>query len=423
MFIGVALPNISPELLITSGILATATAAAMQLKALPGKLFTKLKSRCMYTAKIYQYDELFYMFEEWLYKHHTSMYRNVEAMVGDPQYLQGVKTWNADNEQGIKYFQEANVVLVKYNGKRLIVDKNKQKVDKPTSMKDQFFRSYTVSGLFAKQVIDELFKEAKREYEDRRKEVAISVYAPASFGDWEHVTDIGFKKLDSVILNKDLKRKIISDIDEFTKSKSWYESLGIPYRRAYCFHGLPGNGKTSLAKAIASHTERDIYTIQINSMDGDTALRRAFSHVKEDSILLIEDIDKAYSGRDAKDHKVSFSTLLNCLDGVLSKEGIITIITTNHLDQLDPALIRAGRTDMIEEILNPGLQEVNEYVNRFFAPPENCEILVAVPNRSLSMSTIQEICIQNKKDPIAAVNEMLRRYNENENIVPVENNK
>lgn len=74
------------------------------------------------------------------------------------------------------------------------------------------------------------------------------------------------------------------------------------------------------------------------------------------SIIAIEDIDsnEATKHRDApKTEKISLSNIsdiLNSIDGVYSKHGCILIITTNHIDRLDPALIRSGRIDLKLEI-------------------------------------------------------------------------
>ena len=61
------------------------------------------------------------------------------------------------------------------------------------------------------------------------------------------------------------------------------------------------------------------------------------------SIILLEDIDAAFVHREAGDHggsNVTFSGLLNTLDGVASSEERLIFMTTNHLERLDPALIR-----------------------------------------------------------------------------------
>ena len=69
------------------------------------------------------------------------------------------------------------------------------------------------------------------------------------------------------------------------------------------------------------------------------------------SIILLEDIDGIFKGRESVQEtrenrsQVTFSGLLNALDGVRSQEGRILIMTTNHRENLDPALMRPGRAD------------------------------------------------------------------------------
>ena len=70
------------------------------------------------------------------------------------------------------------------------------------------------------------------------------------------------------------------------------------------------------------------------------------------SLLLIEDVDAFFQQRDAVNSqvKLSFSGFLNALDGVATQEGTVLFMTTNHKEQLDPALIRAGRIDQQVEL-------------------------------------------------------------------------
>jgi len=90
--------------------------------------------------------------------------------------------------------------------------------------------------------------------------------------------------------------------------------------------------------------------------------------------------------------KISFSALLNCMDGAFSKYGIITIMTTNHADRIDDALIREGRIDMKIKIDNPEKEMVEEYLTMFYGKEAK---LVEYEN-TISMSKIQEVCLQNK---------------------------
>lgn len=69
--------------------------------------------------------------------------------------------------------------------------------------------------------------------------------------------------------------------------------------------------------------------------------------------LCIISVKSAYEGL----NRVTFSGLLNCLDGVASTEARILFMTTNYLDRLDPALVRPGRVDVKEYI---GMQKNNK---------------------------------------------------------------
>jgi chaperone BCS1 len=106
--------------------------------------------------------------------------------------------------------------------------------------------------------------------------------------------------------------------------------------------------------------------------------------------MLMEDVDAVFAKREAKE-KVSFSALLNCLDGIFYREGIITILTTNHPENLDSALTRDGRVDMQVEFTNPQEKEVKEYVSLFYGTEMNGEIYKG----SDSMAAIQNLCLKN----------------------------
>jgi chaperone BCS1 len=87
----------------------------------------------------------------------------------------------------------------------------------------------------------------------------------------------------------------------------------------------------------------------------DDKLNHLLGLVPERSIVLLEDVDSAFnrreqSGEDGFKGSVTFSGLLNALDGVASSEERVIFMTTNHHERLDPALIRPGRVDLHEMI-------------------------------------------------------------------------
>lgn len=154
-----------------------------------------------------------------------------------------------------------------------------------------------------------------------------------------------FKVRDVVLPNNEFQ-KLKQDIQFFLENQEWYEETQVPWRRGYLLEGLHGAGKGTTVQAIATHFNLDVYVINLSEMTDDR-FRDAVSGIPEKAILLLEDIDCAIlEGRKTEENTgLSFSGLLNVLDGICVPEGRVTFMTTNHKDKLDPALIRPGRVD------------------------------------------------------------------------------
>lgn len=69
-------------------------------------------------------------------------------------------------------------------------------------------------------------------------------------------------------------------------------------------------------------------------------------------------------------NRVTFSGLLNSLDGVASTEARIVFMTTNYIDRLDPALIRPGRVDVKEFVGHCTRYQLENMYRRFYNGPE-----------------------------------------------------
>src|SRR5690606_38276676 len=70
-------------------------------------------------------------------------------------------------------------------------------------------------------------------------------------------------------------------------------------------------------------------------------------------VVVIEDVDRAFHARERTEDankNLTFSGLLNAIDGISAKEGRILVLTTNHPEVLDPALVRPGRVDRKFEV-------------------------------------------------------------------------
>ena len=177
------------------------------------------------------------------------------------------------------------------------------------------------------------------------------------------------RALDNLIFPQRVK-DLIKEIELWRKSRDWYRDKGIPWKRGWMLYGPPGTGKTALARAFAEDMNMPIYVFNLAEM-GNHELMKTWSEMQMNvpCIALIEDIDNVFHGRENIARKnagmfgmmvgattkkdgdndsdkgrgmmaqpLTFDCLLNCLDGVERSDGIFTIVTTNDITKIDPAL-------------------------------------------------------------------------------------
>jgi mitochondrial chaperone BCS1 len=225
---------------------------------------------------------------------------------------------------------------------------------------------------------------------------------------WSYVEGYAPRLLDSVILEAGEKEVLMQDIAEFKQSKQKYLRLGIPYHRGYLFHGPPGTGKTSLVSALAAHFGLSIYTINLAEFN-DRTLMAAINQVPANTFLLFEDIDCMKSGQarigndpqsgpatsnanasqSAYNNGVTLSGLLNVLDGFHAPTSVLFVMTTNHFEKLDKALLRPGRIDYKVYLGKATDYQKMELYRRFFPKSSEAEAREFV-GTSLSAGTMAE---------------------------------
>ncbi|TMW91635.1 hypothetical protein EJD97_014082 [Solanum chilense] len=161
---------------------------------------------------------------------------------------------------------------------------------------------------------------------------------------------------DTLAMDEEVKNALIDDLESFVKGKEYYSRIGKAWKRGYLLYGPPGTGKSSLIAAMANHLNYDIYDLDLTEVRSNSNLRSLLLGMSGRSILVIEDIDCSINleNREQKDEKenkhnrVTLSGILNFLDGIWSccGEERVIVVTTNHIDKLDAALLRPGRMDM-----------------------------------------------------------------------------
>ena len=193
----------------------------------------------------------------------------------------------------------------------------------------------------------------------------------------DNISDIGeaskspLNALDGLALTPELLVKI-DEAAKWHDNRQWYEERGIPWRRGWLLHGKPGNGKTTLARAVAQKLGIPICVFNVASMDNDEFEKHWQDMQKHmPCVVLFEDFDNVFDGRrnicaGNDSNMLSFDTVLNCIAGVRSAEGIFLIVTTNNVDKIDPALgipdatgnsTRPGRLDDCIEVCNPTAEQ------------------------------------------------------------------
>jgi len=138
-----------------------------------------------------------------------------------------------------------------------------------------------------------------------------------------------------------------------------YEEIGIKPPKGVILYGVPGTGKTLLAKAVANQTSATFLRVVGSELiqkylgDGPKLVRELFRVAEEQapSIVFIDEIDaigtKRYDSQSGGEKEIqrTMLELLNQLDGFDNKSDIKVIMATNRIETLDPALIRPGRID------------------------------------------------------------------------------
>ncbi|KAG7377164.1 hypothetical protein PHYBOEH_001085 [Phytophthora boehmeriae] len=223
------------------------------------------------------------------------------------------------------------------------------------------------------------------------------------------------------------KDTVLQLLDNFTTRSGKFAIKGFPYKLGLLLHGPPGTGKTSLIKAVAQYTKRHVVTISLGKIKTNQQLLDALFDMQfavqgldspvemsfEDVVFVMEDIDCASSIVNARaddtidaetkssssdgdadtkppvqseddklmstmikvvlddekkynqrNDKLNLSGLLNVLDGVIDCPGRIVIMTTNHPEKLDPALVRPGRVNkklLLSYMGSTQIQQMIEY--------------------------------------------------------------
>lgn len=215
----------------------------------------------------------------------------------------------------------------------------------------------------------------------------------AGQGRWDKDREIVGNGLIDLALDPSVESLIRREMDSFVNNRETYERLGLPYKLSVILHGLPGSGKTSLIRAIAKEYGFNIGSLNMNDIS-DEHLVNALTAIPKRTIILMEDFDSCAginsvvkkTDDDKKDEEdpvkslmsaitsVSRSGFLNALDGVVPLNDVMIIMTTNHIDRIDDAVKRAGRTDLMIDLPPVSPEAIRVHFTRLYPELANWDI-------------------------------------------------
>jgi SpoVK/Ycf46/Vps4 family AAA+-type ATPase len=220
-----------------------------------------------------------------------------------------------------------------------------------------------------------------------------------------HVFGSGHRRVgrftwDDLVLNDSIVHLIREDFQTFLKRESWFRTRRLPFRRGYLFHGPPGNGKTSVIRAMLNEGKLDGHSIALFcEKTDDYYLERMFQVAANNapSLIVLEDIDRAFPRMPSQlaTTKVSLPQLLNCLDGLGTQEGVIVVATANDPTTLDPAILRRpGRFDRVVAFRPPDRDLRARYLRKFTPHLAEAEVRDCVDHsEGLSFAQLREVYI------------------------------
>ena len=293
------------------------------------------------------------------------------------------------------------------NGTELIQDRS-------TGNQGIFYYTMLFMENGSEMLLQELICDAIKFYQEEVKDLKkgkdyTNIYTWDSDNVMWHQTGKELKRsIDTIYFDNGVLEEIVKDIQEFLSDEHMeiYQTFGIPYKRNFLLEGYPGTGKTSLVSALASEINYSISILHITPKIVDSELHKMFQNLEDDTILVLEDVDCLFDGRKKSGdspNSISFSALLNALDGMISRHnGALVFMTTNYKAILDGALLRPGRIDQCIHFDYATEYQIKKMYDKFFPNYSFENFYKKVDSYKVTMALLQKVLLPylfSKDDP------------------------
>jgi len=247
----------------------------------------------------------------------------------------------------------------------------------------------------------------------------------------------------------DGKDELLKRLDSFVK-RDKYNVLGLPETLGLLFYGEPGTGKTSCIKAIAKYLDKHLIIVPMNQIKTRKRLEELFFTTKygfpsDKRIYVFEEIDcngwenivkdrrlikdsepdhkeniveqlsstiVIETDKDKKDKdnddKLTLGAILEVIDGLVECPGRVIIMTTNHKDHLDPALLRPGRIDMEIQFKRLRHSHIAEIFKKWYGRSINYEDIRKIPDYKYTQAEISQLLFKYENDSKGFIDEIIK---------------
>ena len=294
---------------------------------------------------------------------------------------------------------------ITYKKEEIVIDYNK--LSKPISTEGNIIiPSEGYIECKNKEILDDFIKTSQKIYSEEiynneKKIGSVTCYIWDDY--WEVLNKKKNRPIESLCFSDNMHIDLLRDIKDFLsfETEQEYNNFGIPYKMNILLEGYPGTGKSSLIYALASDLEMNVATITFDSELTDRQFVKAVKRVPKNTIIMIEDIDAAFKDRTEKgDHiALTFSSLLNTLDGNCSVDKQIIIMTTNFKCNLDEALIRPGRIDKCIHFDYSSKEQIQLIFSKFVKDESLFKTFYKeIKNYKLTTAMLQQYLFSNRKN-------------------------